>query len=71
MFLSSTVFYDWKSNLWVKYEGGGEGKKFFGYDGFWKNFWGEGGEDFEEKFFLMMVSEKIFFFNLLASPISS
>ena len=45
----------------MKQVGGREGKKIFGYDGKKKFFLGEGGGDFQEKFFLMMVSEKFFF----------
>ena len=41
-------------------KGKGRGKKFSGVMVFKKFFEGRGG-DFEEKFFLMMVSEKFFF----------
>ena len=42
-------------------KGEGRGKKFSGMMFLKKIFEGRGGEDFEEKFFLMMVSEKNFF----------
>ena len=58
------VFYDWKSNLWVKYEGGGEGEKFSGMMVLKNVFEGRGG-DFQEFFFFDDGVWKIFFFILL------
>jgi len=49
-----------KFSLWVKQVGGSGEIVFFGYDVFEKKILGEGG-DFQEKFFLMMVSQNFFF----------